>query len=224
MIVRWGSGELPRILGELGIERPFVVASERWDDLELPAAARWREIPSHRIEVPEGVDGVVAVGGGSAIDTAKAASAASGLPLVSIPTTYSGAEWTTFFGARDPSKRMVGGGGGARAEGIVYDVELTLGLPREETAGTALNASRTARRLSMPPGATKPPIERRSPAPPSSPTRCRACSSTVPIAKRGHGFWKARCTRGPHWPGRASLSVMRWRRRSGVDMASRTAR
>ncbi len=140
MIVRWGSGELPRILGELGIERPFVVASERWDDLELPAAARWREIPSHRIEVPEGVDGVVAVGGGSAIDTAKAASAASGLPLVSIPTTYSGAEWTTFFGARDPSKRMVGGGGGARAEGIVYDVELTLGLPREETAGTALNA------------------------------------------------------------------------------------
>jgi alcohol dehydrogenase class IV len=35
---------------------------------------------------------------------------------------------------------MLGGGGGARPEGIVYDVDLTLGLPREETAGTALNA------------------------------------------------------------------------------------
>lgn len=140
MIIRWGSAELPRLLGELGIERPLVVASKRWDDLDLPAAARWREIPSHRIEVPVGVDGIVAVGGGSAIDTAKAASAASGLPLVSIPTTYSGAEWTSFFGVRDPGKRLLGGGGGARAEGIVYDVDLTLGLPREETAGTALNA------------------------------------------------------------------------------------
>src|SRR3712207_7353043 len=41
----------------------------------------------------------------SAIDTAKAASASSGLPLVSVPTTYSGAEWTAFFGVRDPDRR-----------------------------------------------------------------------------------------------------------------------
>jgi len=140
VIVRWGLSELPSLLDELGIGRPFVVASERWNGLELPAAARCHEIPSHRIEVPVGVDGVVAVGGGSAIDTAKAASAASGLPLVSVPTTYSGSEWTSFFGVRDPAKRMVGGGGGARPEGIVYDVDLTLGLPQAETAGTALNA------------------------------------------------------------------------------------
>ena len=42
-----------------------------------------------------------------AIDTAKAASAASGLPLVSVPTTYSGAEWTRFFGVRDPDRRLM---------------------------------------------------------------------------------------------------------------------
>ncbi|HEX7255984.1 MAG TPA: iron-containing alcohol dehydrogenase [Gaiellaceae bacterium] len=140
MIVRWGLDELPGVLHELGIERPFLVASPRWSSLDLPAAARWDEIPSHRIEVPEGVDGVVAVGGGSAIDTAKAASAASGLRLVSIPTTYAGAEWTPFFGVRDPAKRIVGGGGGANLAAIVYDPKLTLDLPREETAGTALNA------------------------------------------------------------------------------------
>jgi alcohol dehydrogenase class IV len=35
---------------------------------------------------------------------------------------------------------MVGGGGGAKLAGIVYDVGLTLGLPRAETVGTALNA------------------------------------------------------------------------------------
>jgi maleylacetate reductase len=140
VIVRWGLGELPAVLAELGIERPFLVAGRRWDRLGIEAAARWDEIPSHRIEAPDGVDGIVAVGGGSTIDTAKAPSAARGLPLVSVPTTYSGAEWTQFFGVRDPERRMLGGGGGARLAGIVYEPELTLDLPRGASAGTALNA------------------------------------------------------------------------------------
>ena len=33
MIVRWGLDELEGLLAELGIDRPFVVASERWNDL-----------------------------------------------------------------------------------------------------------------------------------------------------------------------------------------------
>jgi maleylacetate reductase len=140
VIVRWGLDELPGVLAELGIERPFLVAGPRWDKLGIEAAARWDEIPSHRIEAPEGVDGIVAVGGGSASDTAKAASAATGLPLVSVPTTYSGAEWTPFFGIRDPERRMRGGGAGAQLAGIVYEPRLTLDLPRDVSAGTALNA------------------------------------------------------------------------------------
>ena len=35
---------------------------------------------------------------------------------------------------------MVGGGGGANLAGIVYDPQLTLGLPRAESGGTAMNA------------------------------------------------------------------------------------
>ena len=135
MIVRWGLAELAELAGD----RPFVVAGPRWRTV-LATAPRWEEVPSHRIEVPGGIDTIVAVGGGSAIDTAKAASAASGLPLVSVPTTYSGAEWTTFFGVRDPDRRMRGGGAGARLHAIVYEPELTLDLPRVETVGTALNA------------------------------------------------------------------------------------
>ena len=140
MIVRWGLEELPGLLEEVGIERPFLIAGRRWDELSIPAAARWSEIPSDRITVPRGVDGILAVGGGSAIDTAKAASAASAFPLVSVPTTYSGAEWTDFFGIRTADRLQVGGGGGARPVGIVYDPELTLDLPPAVSAGTAMNA------------------------------------------------------------------------------------
>jgi len=135
VIVRWGIGELPALAGA----RPLVVASPRWRGV-FTAINRWEEVPSDRIDVPDGIDTIVAIGGGSAIDTAKAASAAAGLPLVSVPTTYSGAEWTSFFGVRDPDRRMKGGGSGANLYAVVYEPELTLELPVPETVGTSLNA------------------------------------------------------------------------------------
>ena len=146
MIVRWGLDALPAVCAEAGVGSPLLVASPRWDGIELPVEprTRWTEVPSHRIEdaaVEARLgDGVVALGGGSAIDLGKALSAAAALPLVSIPTTYSGAEWTTYYGIRRPDRRMQGGGSGARPTGIVYDAALTLDLPRETTVGTALNA------------------------------------------------------------------------------------
>jgi maleylacetate reductase len=144
VIVRWGLAELPGVLGELGIARPLLVASERWasTDLGVEPAARWTEVPSERIPdaaAHAGV-GVLALGGGSAIDLGKAISAEAGVPVVSVPTTYAGAEWTPYFGIRDPDRKMKGGGAGAHLGGVVYEPELTLSLPREETVGTALNA------------------------------------------------------------------------------------
>jgi maleylacetate reductase len=144
VIVRWGLDQLVPLLGELGIERPFLVSSERWSGLGLPAVGRWVEVPSDRVseatEAAADADGLVAVGGGSAIDLAKAISAATGHPVVSVPTTYSGSEWTTFFGVRDPDRRMKGGGTGAHLAGIVYEPKLFLELPRDQSGGTALNA------------------------------------------------------------------------------------
>jgi len=118
-----------------------VIASERWREVAVePNAGRWTEVPSERISVPPDADGVLAVGGGSAIDTGKFASAQTGLPVVHVPTTYSGAEWTTFYGIRSQDRVMKGGGAGAHPVAVVYDVELTLDLPAAESAGTAMNA------------------------------------------------------------------------------------
>jgi alcohol dehydrogenase class IV len=138
VIVRWGL----EALAEVAPPQPLLVASERWADLALPLepVVVWRDVPSARVDVPGDADGIVAVGGGSAIDTAKAASAAVGLPLVSVPTTYAGAEWTPYFGVRSPDRRMVGGGSGAHLHAAVYEPRLTLELPRAESGGTAMNA------------------------------------------------------------------------------------
>ena len=139
MIVRWSLDELPDALRELGVARPFLVASPRWE-APIDVVGRWSEIPSDRARVEGDADGLLAIGGGSAIDTAKWLSATSGLPLVSVPTTYAGAEWTHFFGVRDQQRRMRGGGGDSHNAAIVYEVRLTLDLPRDVTGGTALNA------------------------------------------------------------------------------------
>jgi maleylacetate reductase len=144
VIVRWGVATLPEVLHELGIARPLLVASERWAgrNLGVPAATSWTEVPSDRIAdaADQAGDGVLAVGGGSAIDLGKAISAEANVPLLSVPTTYAGAEWTPFYGIRDPDRKMRGGGAGAHLAGAVYEPELTLSLPREVTVGTALNA------------------------------------------------------------------------------------
>jgi maleylacetate reductase len=110
-----------------------------------------------RLARREGVDGIVSFGGGSCMDLGKAlvyfteqhggtpgASYADrpALPHVAIPTTYSGAELTPFFGMTDEKTRTKTGGGGPTCApiAVVYDPQLTLGTPATVTAETAMNA------------------------------------------------------------------------------------
>ena len=124
VIVRWGLDALPRCSPRsassgrsssrpaLGSARPPCVEAF----YGVAASTAPRESVDEAIAAAAGADGLVALGGGSAIDTAKAVSrrarAAASSP---IPTTYSGAEWTRGFGIRDEARRVkVGGGGRAR--------------------------------------------------------------------------------------------------------------
>ena len=148
MIVRWGLAALEPLLSELGTARPLLVTTSRWAELDLPVAERFDGVRPHSpVDVvasataaAEGFDGLIGLGGGSAIDTAKAVSATTGLDLVAVPTTYSGSEWTRYFGMRDELERAKRGGSGAHTVGVVYEPALTLDLPRDESVGTAMNA------------------------------------------------------------------------------------
>jgi maleylacetate reductase len=145
VIVRWGLGELGPLLEPY--DRSLMISSARWRNVDF-ATDSYLGVRSHApvetvreaIAAAAGADVLVGVGGGSAIDTSKAVSAETGLPLVAVPTTYAGAEWTTFFGMRDEARRLKAGGSGANPLAIVYEPELTLDLPRAETCGTAMNA------------------------------------------------------------------------------------
>jgi maleylacetate reductase len=161
-IVRFGAGslaELGEVLDELGATRAVLVASRRGarHAPALPVVGCYDGVRAH---VPvetvreaatfvEGLaaDCLVGLGGGSAVDTCKAAVAelagrGSAVPrIVAVPTTYAGAEWTPFFGVLvEPGRKDGGSDGRALPVAAVYDPELTLGLPLADTVGTAMNA------------------------------------------------------------------------------------
>lgn len=122
-----------------------------------------RHVPTSAVDAAvaragaEGVDGVVSFGGGSCADLAKAVCFAAEqragpesptwadravLPHVSVPTTYSGAELTPFFGSTDEATRRKRGTSSPVLAPVaaVYDPVLTLDTPPRVSAETGMNA------------------------------------------------------------------------------------
>ena len=85
-------------------------------------------------------DGLIAVGGGSAIGLAKAIALETGLPILALPTTYSGSEGTPIFGMTDGERKITGRDVKVVPRTIIYDPDLTLGLPAAVSAASGMNA------------------------------------------------------------------------------------
>jgi alcohol dehydrogenase class IV len=175
--------ELPGILGRLGFTKPLIVTDpflvssghlERATAHLDRASIRWEvfsdTVPDPTTAVVEagvsslakgGFDSLVAIGGGSSIDTAKAMSvlvanggemrdykvpaeiAKAGPPLVAIPTTAgTGSEVTRFTVITDTAtdEKMLIAGLPCCPIAAIVDYQLTLTMPLRLTADTGLDS------------------------------------------------------------------------------------
>ena len=143
--------ELGAEVSALGLGRLLAIGTPRHRlDGEVPVVARVEQVRSHvPIElvratraraVRSAADGVLAVGGGSAIGLAKAVALELGLPVVAVPTTYAGSEMTPIWGVTEAGVKTTGVNLAVLPRLVVYDPALGLTLPTDVSAASGLNA------------------------------------------------------------------------------------
>jgi maleylacetate reductase len=85
-------------------------------------------------------DVVVTVGGGSATGLGKAVAQACDLPLIAVPTTYSGSEMTPIWGRTSEGRKQTWSDARVLPRTVVYDPELCVGMPPRLAAASGMNA------------------------------------------------------------------------------------
>jgi maleylacetate reductase len=86
------------------------------------------------------VDGFIAIGGGSAIGLSKALALRTDLPQIVVPTTYAGSEATPVLGETVANVKRTQRSAKILPETILYDVDLTVGLPVSVSMASGLNS------------------------------------------------------------------------------------
>jgi maleylacetate reductase len=85
-------------------------------------------------------DVFVCIGGGSATGLAKGIARDLGLPIVAVPTTYAGSEMTSIWGSTENGNKTTARAAVVRPRTVVYDPELTVGLPVGLSVTSGINA------------------------------------------------------------------------------------
>jgi len=159
--VIFGAGSLARLpdeLRRLGLQRALVLSTQQQAESAqalvsalggLAAGSFTRAVMHTPVEVTEaamavvgalGVDCVVAVGGGSTTGLGKAIALRTDLPQVVVPTTYAGSEMTDILGETKAGVKTTQRSPAIQPEVVIYDVDLTLGLPPALSATSGMNA------------------------------------------------------------------------------------
>ena len=145
-------GNLAAEIEALGASRVMVIGSARDHAVAegLPVVRWHEEVVMHvPVEVAQRardaaaadrIDALVCIGGGSTTGLAKAVALTSGLPIVAVPTTYAGSEVTNVWGMTEGSRKTTGVDDRVLPRAVVYDAELTYGLPVELSVASGLNA------------------------------------------------------------------------------------
>jgi alcohol dehydrogenase class IV len=159
--VVFGRGSLERLPDEvarLGLQKALVLSTPSKRALAAQVADRLgeraigiydRAVMHVPIEVAEagrqeaqrvGADGYVAIGGGTTVGLAKAIALTTGLPIVAIPTTYAGSEMTAVLGITEGGVKRTRRDPRMLPRTVIYDPELTLGLPPGISGTSGMNA------------------------------------------------------------------------------------
>jgi maleylacetate reductase len=159
--VVFGTGSLARVPDEvatLDLHRVLVLSTGNRQDLAEGVAAALGDrcagvLPTARMHVPlhvadqaravaraSAADGCVAVGGGSTVGLGKAVALEQGIPIVAVPTTYAGSEMTPVWGITAEGRKRTGRDQRVLPRAVVYDPELTLGLPVGVSVTSGFNA------------------------------------------------------------------------------------
>ena len=101
--------------------------------IELARSARQKASTSD-------ADCLVSIGGGASIGLGKGIALELPLPIIAIPTTYSGSEMTAFCGITIDGVKRMHQHLNMPAHSVIYDPELTLGLPMRASTASAFNA------------------------------------------------------------------------------------
>ena len=149
--------ELPEETARLG-QRALVLATSGQRDLTARAAALLgdravgvydRAVMHVPIEIARAAcadatrlaaDCCVAIGGGSTIGLAKAIARDLNLPILAVPTTYSGSEMTPIWGLTEGGVKHTGRDPRVLPRTVIYDPMLMLGLPPGISATSGVNA------------------------------------------------------------------------------------
>ena len=86
------------------------------------------------------IDCTIALGGGSTTGLGKAIAYRTDLPQIVIPTTYAGSEMTDILGETKDGIKTTVRSPKILPEVVIYDVDLTLGLPTGLSATSGMNA------------------------------------------------------------------------------------
>ncbi|WP_327341664.1 maleylacetate reductase [Streptomyces europaeiscabiei] len=161
MRVVFGTGslrQLPQEAERLGLRRLLVLSTPEQRALAERAAGLLGDacvglFTGARMHVPvevaeaartaardTGADGCLAIGGGSTIGLGKAIALSSALPVISVPTSYAGSEMTTVWGLTEDGRKRTGRDRAVLPRSVIYDPELTLGLPVGMSVTSGFNA------------------------------------------------------------------------------------